>query len=150
MISLELYQNNSPPNYLQKSIVRLASYSGVWTTPTDIINPAIHCTGDPTALLAQINYFRVMEFGRYYFLTNITLGTAGDFVITGHVDVLSSWATKVRNLTGVVARQEFDYNLYLDDGIFKSYQNSMVTYKKWPSGFSNPSFILAVAGNKPS
>ena len=63
-----------------------------------------------------------------------------------HVDVLSSFATDIRNNIGVVKRQENKWNLYLNDGSFKVYQNPNVLTKAFPSGFTTQELVLAVAG----
>ena len=47
----------------------------------------------------------------------------------------------------IVKRQENRWNLYLDDGSFKVYQNPMVLTKAFPQGFTTQEFVLAVAGS---
>ena len=63
-----------------------------------------------------------------------------------HVDVLKTYASGIRSNTAVISRQENQYNLYLQDGVFKTYANPHYEIRKFPSGFSGYHFILSVAG----
>ena len=89
----------------------------------------------------------ILTFGRSYFVNNITSVRNGVFEISAHVDVLSSFKTQIRGNAAIIRRQENKWNLYLNDGVFKVYQNPMVLTKEFPNGFSAPEFVLAVAGN---
>ena len=64
-----------------------------------------------------------------------------------HVDVLASWQTPLKSLDAVIARNENRYNLYLQDGFFKTYQNPHVSIKPFSGGFTDHTYILAVAGS---
>ena len=61
-------------------------------------------------------------------------------------DVLSTYATEIRNNTGIVFRSERNYNLYINDGSLVSYQDPYILTQKFPQGFTNMCFVLAVAG----
>ena len=63
------------------------------------------------------------------------------------VDVLMTFRDEIKNMEAIIKRQENNYNLYLDDGIFKAYQNTKHKLLKFPNGFSDFSYILALAGN---
>ena len=68
--------------------------------------------------------------------------------ISGVVDVLTSFASGIRANRGIVAKQENDWNLYVNDGTFRVYQNPMVLTKEFPSGFSTSEFVMAIAGRQ--
>ena len=101
--------------------------------------------GDPTSL-AGVNYAYIQEFGRYYFVKNITSVRNGVTRLVMHVDVLTSWKTQIRACTAIITRQENAWNLYLNDGSLRAYQDPNVYTVPFSSGFVGSSFVLAVAG----
>lgn len=145
-MTLNIYVNESRDNQRNKNITLLTSLTGSLREGSSIINPVIKISG---ALPANANYFYVPEFGRYYFITDIISLHNNLFEIHGHTDVLSSAGAGLDDCTGIVRRQENNWNLYLDDGAFKAYSNPNVVQKAFPSGFStsNMCYILAVAGS---
>lgn len=144
-MTITLQVSTSPKNKLDKDVTDVASLSGTLKTSTSIINPTIIIEGD-LSQYTNVNYMTIAEFGRSYFITNITSVTSKLFEIAAHVDVLSSFAGEIRANKAIVHRQETKWNLYLDDGSFKVYQNPMVLTKAFPSGFTTQEFVLAVAG----
>lgn len=144
-MTITLQVSTSPKNKLDKDVSDVASLSGTLKTSTSVINPSIIIEGD-LSQYTNVNYMTIAEFGRSYFITNITSVTSKLFEIAAHVDVLSSFAAEIRANKAIVHRQETKWNLYLDDGSFKVYQNPMVLTKAFPSGFTTQEFVLAVAG----
>ena len=61
--------------------------------------------------------------------------------------MLSTYADGVKEQEAVIHRQENNWNLYLDDGLFKTYQNPRIGVTAFPSGFTVQNFVLAVAGD---
>lgn len=143
-ISLILYTNLSDTNVVDKRLTQVASLSGTLKDRTSILNPSILIEG---TLPPDCNYFYISDFNRYYYIDDIISVSNNTYQITGHVDVLKTYASEIRASTGIVARQENNWNLYVDDGSFKTYQNPIFRIDKFPSGFSSLNFILAVAGN---
>ena len=88
----------------------------------------------------------IEEFNRSYFITNIRAIRTNVYEITGHVDVLSTYADYIKDCTALIRRQENKWNLYLNDSVFKVYQNPVVNTFPFPSGFSTKEFVLAIAG----
>lgn len=146
-MQLILYTNNSDDKVVTKNITQLVALNGTLRDDCSIIDPVIMISSDSfnNAMAAACNYAMIGQFGRYYFVKNITL--SGKFwILEMHVDVLASFQTQLKALDAVVARQEKKYNLYLQDGYFKTYQNPHVSVKQFPSGFTDHNFILSVAG----
>lgn len=143
-ITINLIKNKSDTNVLTKSLETLSTITGVLKDDTDILNPSILIEG---SLPTNCNYFQIPDFNRYYFITGLESVANDLFKITGHVDVLSTYADSIRNCSGIIARQESEYNLYVDDGSFKVYQNPTFSIKQFDSGFNTAEFILAVAGS---
>lgn len=142
-LTINLMNNSSDTNVVSKSTSTLSSVSGVLKESTSIINPTIKIEG---VLPTTCNYFYIPDFGRYYYITDIVSISNDIFEISGHVDVLMTYAAQLRSCSGIVARQQNNYNLYLDDGSFKTYQNPRFKKINFPSGFSDMEFVLAVAG----
>lgn len=143
---ITLQINASEKNKLTKDITDLATLSGTLKNGTSIIDPVITFEGDLTSFV-NCNYMSIPTFGRSYFVNDIRSIRNNIYEISAHVDVLSSFATQIRGNTAIVRRQENQWNLYLNDGVFKTYQNPEIITKAFPSGFTKQEFVLAVAGS---
>lgn len=141
--NIKLQYNASDENVLSKTITDIIEVSGVLRKETSILNPSIEFEG---TIPTNCNYMTIPEFGRSYFVRNIISSGNNRFIIEGKVDVLSTYASQIRGCTGIIARQRDQWNLYIDDGVFKVYQNPVLTIKKFPTGFTTQKFVLAVAG----
>lgn len=142
---IHLQINNSDKNVLSKDINTLTIISGTLKSETSIIDPIILIEGNISDY-ANCNYMTIPIFGRSYFIRDIKSIRNNIFEINAHIDVLTTYAAQIRSNTAIIHRQENLWNLYLDDGSFRTYQNPMVLTKEFPSGFSTQEFVLAVAG----
>lgn len=143
-ISLQI--NKSERERLTKDISDIMVLTGVLKSETSIIDPVIMVECDLTAVV-NCNYMTIPAFGRSYFVNNIRSIRNGLVEFSCHVDVLSSFASQIRGNTAIIRKQENDWNLYLNDGSFKVYQNPNVLTRAFPSGFTTQEFVLAVAGS---
>ena len=144
--NITLQINSSEKNKLDKEITDIATVSGVLKEDTSIIDPVVKIECDLSNYV-NCNYITIPEFGRKYFVNNIRSVRNGLVEFSCHVDVLSSFADSIRSNRAIIKRQENKWNLYLNDGTFKVYQNPMVLTKAFPSGFTTQEFVLAVAGS---
>lgn len=107
---------------------------------------------DPVVLIetseniSKYNYCQIDTFGRKYFISDISVVRNNLYKLTLKCDVLSSFITEIRQNKAIVKRQENLWNLYVDDGSFRTYQNSKIVVNKFPSGFNTKSFVLCVSG----
>lgn len=145
-MTFTLMTNNSEREALTKSLTTLETLTGSLRNQSSIIDPVIEVTGITSGTVTACNYAHIPEFGRYYFVKNITSIRTNVWVISCHVDVLQTYTTQIKAQTAVIKRQENLWNLYLDDGIFKTYQNPQIITKAFPSGFGTQNFVLAIAG----
>lgn len=141
-----LQRNNSEANRITKEISEISTVSGELKTETSIIDPVIMIECDLSAIVG-CNYISIPTFGRSYFVNNIRSIRHGLIEFSCHVDVLSSFSSGIRGNTAIVRKQENRWNLYLNDGSFKIYQNPNILTKSFPSGFTKQEFVLAVAGS---
>lgn len=144
--NIVLQTNNSEPNRVTKSVSDIMTLSGVLKEDTSIIDPVIKIECD-LATVTGCNYLSIPAFGRSYFVKNIRSVCNGLVEFSCHVDVLSSFADGIKANSAIVKRQENSWNLYLNDGSLKVYQNPIVLTKAFPSGFTTQEFVLAVAGS---
>lgn len=144
--SIQLMRNNSQVNKVGKDLTSLLSVTGTLREETSIIDPVIviECN---LSNMTRCNYMYIAEFDRYYFVNNIRSITKDLVEFTCHVDVLETYKNEIRKNSAIVKRQQNNWNLYLNDGTFKVYQNPMVVTKAFPSGFNGFEFVLAVAGS---
>lgn len=140
-----IYKNNDDDRVVTKNISTLTTLTGTLREDCSIIDPVIKVEGMTNAIAAAANYAKIADFGRYYFIKDIIF-TGNLFEIHMHVDVISSFQTELKNLEAVIARQENKYNLYLQDGLFRTYQNPKIQVKAFPSGFNGYHYVMPVAG----
>ena len=138
--------NNSERERLDKDVSTIMTVSGVLKEETSIIDPVIMIECDLSDV-TNCNYMTIGAFGRSYFVNNIRSIRNGLVEFSCHVDVLSSFSGYIRSNSAIIKRQEKAWNLYLNDGSFKVYQNPNVLTKAFPSGFTTQEFVLAVAGS---
>lgn len=146
MFNITLQVNNSEKERLDKSITDIATISGTLREKTSLIDPVIVIEGDLSNYV-NCNYMTIQAFNRSYFINNITSVSNNLFEISAHVDVLTTYKTQIRTNDAIIARQEKKWNLYLNDGVFKTYQNPYIVTKAFPSGFTSQHFVFSVAGN---
>ena len=142
---LKLYKNVSEKNVLDKNITELSVLSGTLRDDCSIINPVILIEDTAGFDLKYTNYAYIEEFGRFYYINNIVCKN-GLFELQMHVDVLKTHANGIRANEAVIARQQNQYNLYLQDGVFKTYAYPHIQIKQFPTGFTDFNFIFSVAG----
>ena len=147
-MNIQIQQTMSEKNKIGKSISTLYTASGALREGTSIINPVIMISGANVPTLKNANYMHIPDFNRYYFITDIKSVRNGLIEISGHVDVLQTYSSQIRNNTAIIKRNANSWNLYIEDGLFKTYANPHIFTKEFPSGFKEPSYVLFVAGGK--
>ena len=146
-MTIKFYNNLSDKIVVDKNITQIgADMTGTLRENCSVIDPIIKVEGIVGSNITSCNYAYISEFGRYYYITNIVC-VGKLFEVHMHVDVLMSYRGDIRSNSAVVSRQEKQYNLYLQDGVFKEQANPHYEIKQFPSGFTSFNFILAVAGD---
>lgn len=145
-MTLTLYANSSEYAALDKELEQVISLSGILREESSIIDPVI-TVEDLDDFITQINYAYIPEFGRYYFITNIESVRNHLWRLSLHVDVLHTYATAIRGNSAIIERNENEYDLQINDGLFQTRQNPRIAQYPFPGSFTNWNFVLAVAGN---
>ena len=146
--TINLSKNTSDANALDKVLTNIRSYTGTLRDASSIIDPAIVMEID-AGEISQYNYMEIPIFNRKYFIKDITAISDKLVLINAHVDVLSSYADQIRTNSGVIARQENKYNLFIDDNLFKIDSRTIVQVKDFTGGGAfqkTPTFCLVTVG----
>ena len=146
-MTIKFYKNLSDNIVVDKNITQIGlDQSGTLREACSIIDPVIKFEKFTDFDLSACNYLYIPDFGRYYYINEIIALSDKMFELHCHVDVLRTYRSGIRSNSAVIARQESQYNLYLPDGVFKTYANPHYEIRKFPSGFSGYHYILTVAG----
>ena len=146
MFTINFYINSSEKNKVDKTLTLISSVSGTLKDATSIIDPVILIEGDLSSFTG-CNYMSIEAFGRSYFVNNIRSITNNLFEVSGHVDVISTYKDAIRRNSAIIRKQQHQWNLYLNDGSLRVYQNPQVVTKTFSTGFTKLEFVLAVAGS---
>lgn len=144
--NIVLYKNQSELNKLDKTLTDALTITGTLKTQTDLVDIKLMIEN---ASVFDYNYLYISEFSRYYYITDIQSVRNGLWEVTAHVDVLTTYASGIRALTGIIGRQENLFNVFLSDSEVKVEADRQVTTVNFPTDVFNlqtESFILTVAG----
>lgn len=144
-MNIKFYTNLSEKNAINKNITLLNDFAGVLREESSIIDPII--VVESLSDLANCNYAYIPDFGRHYFVTNIKCVRNSYYQVSMHVDVLMTYKDQILANNAIIERNETQYDLKINDGLFKTQQNPRIAQFEFPNGFSNWDFVLAVAGN---
>lgn len=148
--NIRLMTNNSADNVAEKDFTTIDTLTGTLKNETSITNPVIKIEYD--GALQNVNYFYIPQFQRYYFVSDIRSIRSNIWEISGHCDVLTTaWKLgTLKQCKGITRKQENKWNLMLNDGSFRTYQDPIITTELFPSGFNTFQYVLAVAGSAQS
>lgn len=147
-MTVSFYKNNSPNNYVNKSITQTDTLECELKEDCSITEPIIEVIGT-NALNA--NYMYIPLFSRYYYFIDVTTTQYNTLIIQSHVDVLMSFHNAILNAQGIIARQENIWNAYYHDPYVKNLAYPRIQTKKFPISFQKtPTFILIASGNEVS
>lgn len=142
-----LGRNTSPTHQINKQVTHVATLTGTFRDSVDILSPVVRIEySNPVGF----DYVYISDFGRYYYVEDITIVRTGILDLHLSIDVLESHKAAILANTAILDKQENKYNLYLNDDSIKMRQDPLVTCKVFPNGmFENDAYeyVLCVAGN---
>lgn len=150
-MNITLCQNLSENNIINKSITDVDSVTAVIKGALSVENPVLIL--DYNSSLQNINYLKIPELHRNYYITDIINLTGSRYEIRCKTDVLESFKTAILGLNAIVDKQQSDIlaNMYYNDGSFVSSEKEFIYTKNFPTGFlDNGTFILITAGGIPT
>lgn len=144
-MNIVLMCNQSEKNKINKILTTIDTLEGSLKEPSSIINPEITIQrSDPIGF----NYCYIPEFGRYYFVTNVTVIHSNILKISLHVDVLYSYRAQLQNTNILLSNSQVaEIDNYLPGEMWRTKVKELTDIKVFPSGLSeNGQFILITAG----
>lgn len=146
MFNILLYQNISEKNRMNKDLNPPVTFTGDLKENSSIIDPII-LLESPINVVCLYNYAYIAEFNRYYFINDMVTISNTLTQIYLHVDVLMSFKDYIKANMATTRRQENNWNLYLNDGSFRTYQYKTVGTYKFSNGFPKDNdLVMAIAG----
>lgn len=143
--AIKLYTVSDDNNKVSKSLGTAKEYSSCILKETeDVTAPTVRI--QTTDNLSGINYCYIERYGRYYFVDKIETTPNGFWQLTCRCDVLMSYKSQIRALTGTLERQENLFNGYLNDPQYKALAYRKIVTKQFPTALSNDCFILMTVG----
>lgn len=123
-----------------KTLINQTEFEVTWKNGTSIIDPVLTLAGD----VSGFTYAEIPDFGRSYFIENISTKYRGVTELVCHVDVLAS--ADLASSWGILASNAVDYNLLIDDNQLKAFSKPVITVNEFPQKFDRHSLILVTAG----
>ena len=139
-----LYNNKSEKNKIGKDITLVATLTGSIKEPSSLIRPQIVIEySDPTAF----NYVYISEFGRYYYVSDVTILNTNILMISLVVDVLESFKTSILSQHVIIDKNQNVFSNYLPDSNLLTLVKTKTDIVNFPSGLlDSGQFILITAG----
>lgn len=135
------------PRKIEKTFIPAGYVQAQPYEEVDIINPRLLL--DYSDNWTKSNYFYVPTWGRYYFIHNIDLLPGGKMVITGHVDVLKTYAEQIKTTQALILRSSDGSargNYIADATIPMDTQNVTQNIQFSKNPFGNGMYVLTVLG----
>lgn len=151
MFNIILYNCTAERERLDKTdyLSNPITLTGNFREETNIENPSLIVE---SSTQISKNYCYIEELQRYYFIDNITIVSGKLYRLNMSEDYRMTWKSGVRNLSALVARQQFNYNPLLNDTMLPVLTDPIVEYVDIPSNtFSVPettakNFVIALMG----
>lgn len=111
MIELQLFNNISDTNVVDKIINNQTIVNGDFRGAVNIVNPQIMIIGE----YYDFNYCYIPILHRYYFINSVTMERKNLTFIKCSVDILMTYKDDIRNSYGLLSKST-EYNPYYDGG----------------------------------
>ena len=149
-MQISLYQCTAEVNRVDKTDYISSAFNMIGTLRdgSSVINPIIRVEKTNPAIM-NYNYMYIPEFGRWYFIDDISTVLNNIWEIKAHVDVLYTWGADIRLSRAIIEKtaEPSKANIYLDDGSFVMDSHKYHTVIPFPYGFdAQGSNILICAG----
>ena len=144
-MDIVLYVCSSERQAINKTIGSSATLTGSLRGESSVINPSFLIEhSNPSGF----NYCYIDDFGRYYFITNITSVRTGIWRIDCSVDVLMSFKNQILNLDVIVSENSgFDNEKYFSGEPWKTLVKTKTDVINFPSGLlDDGEYILITSG----
>ena len=146
-MQVTLCNTPSERNIINKVIQDVISVNATIKGELSVENPVLilDYTGDSN----NINYMRIPELHRTYFINEIIKLTGQRYEVHGKSDVLESFKNDILNMNCIINKQQSatQSNMFLDDGSFVMENKEFNSVINFPNGFNETGeYILITAG----
>ena len=138
------YNNTSPKIALDKTLTNATTLTGSLREQCSLIDPVINVE---SANVFNFNYCYIADFGRYYFIKEVTSVRNGLWRVVMHVDVRSSFKTEIRNNEPILERSENLYNLYIPDELLTIEQDNWNSTYEFPGTFDKTRCVAMISNS---
>lgn len=140
METIKFYKTSSGNEVVDKKLESEHIVNGTFRGEIDEGRPVFHCEDVSEAY----NYF--YWNGKYFYMDKPKALRTGLYEVRGRIDVLKTYASQIKNLTGTIDRQENKRNGYLIDDKYQAMSYKQIVTKAFPRGMTNDSIILMTVG----
>ena len=129
-------QNNAEPERVNKNGYLTGIKDGIGTMreSSSIVNPSITFEWD-SGVSPTFNYVFIPQFGRFYFVTNITFIANKLWVMELNCDVLMSYKSEITSNTAYVERNENTYDVNIVDDLLTPKNRITITETEYTNKF---------------
>lgn len=144
-MNIDLYTITDDPRVVDKTV-------GTATLSTSgVPRGAITVTGGEVTIetstdLSGINYAYISDFGRYYYVDDITILRNDVYILRLRVDVLMTYSAEIKTLVGTIDRNEGLADAYLQDGKYIAKVYRQCVTKAFPNSMTADNIILMTVG----
>lgn len=144
--TISLFKTASENNRVVKVLTDEKQLSGELRNQTSVLSPKIRI--ESAENIAGYNYCYIPEFGRYYYIVDITSVRTRVWEVSMRCDVLMSYKDEIQGLNVILDNtQETGLSNYLASPNWVNLVKTKTAIKVFPSGLSEQGeFILITAG----
>lgn len=143
--TISLYKTTSENNRVVKALAAGKEMSGELRNKTSVLNPSIRI--ESAENISGYNYCYIPEFGRYYYITDITSVRTNIWEVSMRCDVLMSYSAQIKALKPIIERDETGQSAGLVDSDLPISINKKVQKFYFPNGFTKDiQYVLTTSG----
>lgn len=143
--TISLFKTASENNRVVKVLTNEKQLSGELRSQTSVLNPSIRI--ESAENIAGYNYCHISEFGRYYYITDITSVRTNVWEVSMRCDVLMSYSAQIKALRPIIERGEVGQSGGLVDNDLPININKKVQKFYFPNGFTKDiQYVLTTSG----
>lgn len=143
-VSVKLYTVSDDNKVVSKHLGTSTDFDCVIKETTDVTAPVLRI--QTSTNLSGFNYCYIERYGRYYFVDKIETTPNGLWQLYCRCDVLMSYKSQIKTLSGTINRSENTYNVYLNDSEYKALAYRKIITKQFPTAIDDDCFILMTVG----
>lgn len=144
--TISLFKTASENNRVVKDLTDEKQLSGELRNQTSVLNPKIRI--ESAENIAGYNYCYIPEFGRYYYIVDITSVRTRVWEVSMRCDVLMSYKDEIKGLNAILNNtQDTGLSNYLASPNWVNLVKTKTDIRVFPSGLNEQGeFILITAG----